>query len=67
MIVLGEAEGCIPFSKLATDDGSAYPQSLVVNTKTDIALLPFSSGTTGLPKAVMLNHHSVVANLCQLK
>ena len=31
----------------------------------DIALLPYSSGTTGLPKGVQLSHRNIVANLCQ--
>jgi len=32
---------------------------------TDIAALPYSSGTTGLPKGVMLTHRNLVANLVQ--
>ena len=35
--------------------------------KTKIALLLFSSGTTGRPKAVMIPHHSVIANCVQMK
>jgi long-chain acyl-CoA synthetase len=31
-----------------------------------LAALPYSSGTTGLPKGVMLTHHNLVANVCQL-
>lgn len=29
-------------------------------------LLPYSGGTTGLPKGVELTHKNVVANLCQM-
>ena len=31
----------------------------------DVAMVPFSSGTTGLPKGVMLTHSSLVSNMCQ--
>ncbi len=32
----------------------------------DVAVLPYSSGTTGLPKGVMLTHRSIATNLAQL-
>src|SRR3989338_5984062 len=32
----------------------------------DIAVLPYSSGTTGKSKGVMLSHHNLVANLLQV-
>lgn len=33
----------------------------------DLAALPYSSGTTGLPKGVRLTHRNLVANLLQLR
>ena len=36
-----------------------------INAEEDLAILPFSSGTTGLPKGVMLTHQSIAANLRQ--
>jgi long-subunit acyl-CoA synthetase (AMP-forming) len=31
----------------------------------DTAVLPYSSGTTGLPKGVMLSHKNIVSNIVQ--
>jgi 4-coumarate--CoA ligase len=31
----------------------------------EVAFLPYSSGTTGLPKGVQLTHHNIVANVTQ--
>ena len=39
----------------------------MTHTPDDLAYLPYSSGTTGLPKGVMLNHRNLVANLCQIR
>ena len=48
---------------LTTDiEGSPDVQLDVYN---DICVLPYSSGTTGLPKGVMLSHHNLVANIEQ--
>ena len=32
-----------------------------------VAVLPYSSGTTGIPKGVMLTHHNLVANVAQCR
>ena len=36
-----------------------------INPREDIAVLPYSSGTTGLPKGVMLTHHNITSNVKQ--
>ncbi|KAH9902005.1 hypothetical protein F4778DRAFT_735882 [Xylariomycetidae sp. FL2044] len=38
-----------------------------VDPKRDLSFLVYSSGTTGLPKGVMLTHYNIVANLAQLE
>jgi long-subunit acyl-CoA synthetase (AMP-forming) len=34
---------------------------------THVAVLPYSSGTTGIPKGVMLSHRNLVANVAQCR
>ena len=40
-------------------------EQVAVDPMTDVVVLPYSSGTTGLPKGVMLTHHNLVANIAQ--
>lgn len=61
--VFGMADGFRPFDELARP-AAARPH-LELDPATATALLPFSSGTTGMAKAVMLTHRNLVANLEQ--
>ncbi|HUJ76062.1 MAG TPA: AMP-binding protein, partial [bacterium] len=63
VFVFGEAPGATPFSALLSGGGT--PPAVTFNPAEDLVVLPYSSGTTGLPKGVMLTHRNIVANLCQ--
>ena len=65
--VIGWSEGCKSFTDILGDDGTAFPASVEVNPKEDVVVLPYSSGTTGLPKGVMLTHYNFVSNLIQFR
>ena len=44
----------------------ADPPPVTIDPANDVMVLPYSSGTTGLPKGVMLTHRNLVANLIQI-
>ena len=63
VFVLGTAPGATPFSELI---GHRHPAVHVpVDPDRDLAALPFSSGTSGLPKGVELTHSALVTNVRQ--
>ncbi|MDU8945902.1 AMP-binding protein [Ovoidimarina sediminis] len=62
IVVIGEAEGATP---LATLLGEPLQNQIPVDLDEDVVALPYSSGTTGLPKGVMLTHRNLVMNIDQ--
>ncbi len=60
-----EVDGATRFSSLLASDGQ-FPE-VEINPREDLVALPYSSGTTGLPKGVMLTHYNLVANMCQME
>jgi 4-coumarate--CoA ligase len=65
ILVIGDApdgdDVVAPFAALLAEP----PMAPVPVAADDLAVLPYSSGTTGLPKGVMLTHGNLVANLAQ--
>ena len=63
VVVFGEADGATPFRTLVAHDHPA--PGAAVDPVRDLAALPYSSGTTGLPKGVELTHANLIANARQ--
>jgi long-chain acyl-CoA synthetase len=56
--------GTTAFASLLSPVRVTLPQPVAGSAET-LAALPYSSGTTGLPKGVMLSHYNLVANVFQ--
>lgn len=62
--VFGEAQGATPFASLLESDGQ-LPE-VTIDPRRDICAMPYSSGTAGRAKGVMLTHSNLVAMTMQL-
>ncbi len=54
----------VPWEQLLDNTGNPAP--VAIDPKTDVALLQYTGGTTGIPKAAMLTHANVTANARQV-
>ncbi|CAN4084258.1 unnamed protein product [Withania somnifera] len=62
-------DGCLSYGDLLTEEDDYNYDALLSDTvkilPDDVAALPYSSGTTGLPKGVMLTHKGLVTSVAQ--
>jgi acyl-CoA synthetase (AMP-forming)/AMP-acid ligase II len=65
IFILGEGDGATPLSTLL-DTAEPAPQ-IAIDPAEHVVALPYSSGTTGVSKGVMLTHRNLVANLAQVE
>ena len=63
MCVDSAPDVCLHFSELTQADDNDMPQ--VDIRPDDVVALPYSSGTTGLPKGVMLTHKGLITSVAQ--
>lgn len=62
IFVVGEPSANFLFA----NDGKTAPRSVPMDPAEKLLVLPYSSGTTGLAKGVMLTHRNMVANVQQI-
>ena len=63
ILTIDDSRGLPTLATIAID---ASPPHVSIDPATDVAVLPYSSGTTGLAKGVMLTHRNLVANMVQV-
>jgi acyl-CoA synthetase (AMP-forming)/AMP-acid ligase II len=64
LFTIEDVPGIASLASLAIDED---PPAVSIDPAEDVVVLPYSSGTTGLPKGVMLTHRNVVAQLNQIE
>lgn len=55
----------LAFDELVDNDG--VPEAIAIDPKKDLALLQYTGGTTGIPKAAALTHANIAANVEQCR
>lgn len=62
IFVIGESEDFTTLNQMIAESREEdFPSSVDIDPKKDVVIMPYSSGTTGLPKCVMHTHYSYIA------
>ena len=59
-------EGTLKFADLLAASGAPDLPRVEINPDEDVAVLQYTGGTTGVPKAAMLTHYNIFANIVQI-
>ncbi len=62
---VGYSDRTISFDTLTAD--GAPPRAVAIDPLTDLAVLQYTGGTTGIPKGAMLSHANIAANTEQVR
>ena len=67
MYCIGNINGYESVDDMMKTDKKKKTPNVQINTKEDTAVIIYSSGTTGLPKGVVLTHYELVAGATLLR
>jgi long-chain acyl-CoA synthetase len=64
---VAEVSGAVRLADLLADQAPTELPRLLIDADEDLAVLQYTGGTTGVPKAAMLTHRNIFANVVQMQ